>query len=68
MSTSAQRSKEPSRDYVQLVAECSAPCDPCDVSDAASGIKATKDTSLEEAAKVTLSDSQEHGKPSSEQQ
>lgn len=68
MSTSAQRSKEPSRDYVQLVEECSTPCDLSDVSDAASGIKATKDTSLDEAAKVTLSDSQEHGKPSSEQQ
>ena len=54
--------------YVQLVAEYSTPCDSSDVSDAASGIKATIDTSLEEAANVTLPDSQEHGEPSSEQQ
>lgn len=43
-------------------------CVPDAVSDTADATKPTEDTSLNEAANVTLLFSQEHGEPSGEQQ
>ena len=54
--------------HVLLGAEDGKNCDPHAVVDTADSLEAIKDTSLDEAPKVTLLASQEHGKPSGEQQ
>lgn len=54
--------------HVLLGAEDGKTCDPHAVVDTADSLEAINDTSLDEAPKVTLLASQEHGKPSGEQQ